>query len=380
MVLNHAAVVESNSTMFLSLFRADSRYTPVKIDTLNIVHDSMTSFGDGYRNYSRVIRAKVPSDLEGSFMLSTSALDSAGRQRLCSEGHTVLISIVPSRDSKKDSPEYENAIAFHPKLDVLYPQDGSIFHSSINKLDVHVAMQVQNDVELDVCIIMKKVGEDSVLNKLCQSANTPQPFSLLVCIDRAAAATNCDSSGPHALLVMIRDKKNASRQIASQTVVFDMITEPTNYHLNLLTPKENGIMWDDSAWLRVQILPYLPYNSRVCALLDKTYKFCGLDPLQPHQLVDIRPGEHNISVWLENEEMQTSSKPKKVTHTFLIQTKLDIAKTILSPLVTSAKTVLSSIRESTSQLNSHLYCIIVFAFVRPLHLSLLWDSLLEERL
>ena len=383
-VMNHAANVESNSNLFLSLFRANARYTPINIFTLGITYDSMVAYSDGYKNYSRVIHARVPSGLEGSFMLSTSKLDSNGRLSPCSGGHTVLISIVP-RGSKTTLGNKKKS-AFQPGLDVLFPRDGSTFFSSIDKIEVHVAMQAQSDTEFNVCMIITKVGENREQTSSCWSRNTPQPFGLPVCAGSIKVGHCCNSVGPHALHVWLQDPEHASRQISSQTVIIDMIREPENYRspkIEILTPRDGESMYE-SVWLRVQILPYLSnefnhnYGFRVCALIDEYHEFCGLDPLQPHQLIDVGPGEHNVSVWLEQDNLLSNIVPMISTHSFSVKRKEDVHHSIVPPFIASTKAIYSTMHGIHTQENDLRYFIIVFAFARPLHLSKLWTSLIKS--
>jgi hypothetical protein len=251
---------------------------------------------------------------------------------------------------------------------------------------------------------MRAVGANHDDMTSCQPANSPQPFRIpCAASNQQGSAVLCDD-GPHVLHAWLqhRNRENLMTKIVSQKVVFDVDTAYYVHdqapELHFLTPRHGDRVWEDSVWLKVEVRPFSHTRLspwKVCALVDHAHRFCSLDPLQPHQLQNLGVGKHTVTVWLEivseDEYLQNTSAAVAQSHTFWINPKdpataghldaeLEPVSSSLNELNGPSELLLHdgisppSINEAPT--NPPSYCIIVFAFARPLYLSRLWDTLL----
>ncbi len=370
-----------------ALTPAGEKYTPLTLIQL-ARDDDRSSNG----TVSRTMSVRIPSSLGGAFMLVTTVLAEDGIVRPCSGGHAVLLSIVSARTLAPV------ATRSAKPLEILSPRDGERVNRGA-KVDVFLGLRVHISKDLDVCFNMRDVKAVNGEFLSCWPASSPQPFRLRTCgafSDKPTFNLELCNDGPRVLHVWLQHHNGeSSTRIASQKVIFDVDTSYSDGRLptlHLVTPQQQDRMWEDSVWLKVEVRPFLPTRSAsvytVCALVDHTHQFCHIDPMQPHQLQNLEIGEHMVTVWLENasENISTKDTPGALSHTFWVEQKdvptavrLDKEQEVASTSSTELSShpwISSSSGNNKAPTKTLSFCIIVFAFARPLFLSRLWDSLL----
>ena len=184
----------------------------------------------------------------------------------------------------------------------------------------------------------------------------------------------------HSHILKVWSEENAS---TNDVVVFDV--EPLGHvpFVEILTPLPGQVVPVDSVWLKFQVRPTVDSSMlTLCIALDNGKEFCDLDSNSPHQLHNIRAGDHRVCVWIatqadgECREFNIGRASTSAVADADADADAEVDRVCQDDTNMNEQEIVSHVKKIP---DTQTFLIVVFACSRPNHLRSLWESLLQAQ-